>query len=95
MSRGPGKRQRRIAEAIQADAYKRWTVLDAAVAAYPGEVLTEAMLDVASRALNRLIPIMELQKSREGLKGTLGWRYTYIPKSALAILRSGSVTAET
>lgn len=63
--------------------------------AYPGEVLTTAMLDVASRALNRLSPIMDLEKSREGISGTFGWRYTYIPKAALAILRSGSAQVGT
>ncbi len=88
MSRGPAYVQRRIASAIAADPFRRWTVEDAARVAYPDLDLTSARLDRASRALNSLAPTLDLVSANEGLKGVLGWRRTYMLRSALEQLRS-------
>ncbi len=83
-SRGPGCVQRRIASAIVADLFRRWTVEEAARAAYLGSELKRARIVRASRALSFLIPILDIVQANQGLERVwvgVGPRYFIRPSS--------------
>jgi len=82
MSKGLGRIQRNIADAIKSHPDKTFTVASAAAFAYPGVMLEPKHLDVASRALNSLVPVLGLRKQRAGARCAYMLESTYQAKQA-------------
>ena len=70
MSKGPGRVQRAIMAAIEAEPGRRWTVEELAAAVYSGEIGR-----AQTSAVRRAIALLGLQKCRVALPDTFGWRH--------------------
>ena len=71
MSRGLGAIQRRLQSSLEAEPERRFTVVELAGRAYPGEVVGRAQLVSVRRALGGLT----FESCRVSKLGKKGWHY--------------------
>jgi hypothetical protein len=75
VSKGPGRVQRQIAAAFEAEPSRRFTIEELASAVYPGEAIERSHKVAVRRALKSVGPTIGLHTCRVGQLGKLGWRH--------------------
>jgi hypothetical protein len=74
MSRGLGRVQRKIDDALKAEPSRRFTVEELAEIAYPGVAIDIAHLSATRRALNKL----PVNRHKVGNANSTGWSYRVV-----------------
>ena len=75
MSRGLGHVQGCIVDAFEEHPRRRFTVVELAALAYPGETIQRKHKEAVRRALKKLEAELGLWKCRVGHPGAFGWRH--------------------
>ncbi|WP_440408689.1 hypothetical protein [Neorhizobium petrolearium] len=76
MSRGPGRIQREIMAALEADPHRRLTTAEIAAIVY-GDPVEDWHLETVSRSLRTLAPRLGLSKCRVAASGRFGWHHLW------------------
>lgn len=77
MSKGPGRVQRAITAAFEAEPTRRFTTAELAAIAYPGTTVEKNHTDAVHRALTKLTAPLGLTKSRIALPNAFGWQHLW------------------